>query len=100
MMMPAEGAENAEVDGFERRPPHHVDLAEIGRHRAPDDVGHTVSPSDQILRPGADDDRRLHNDCHEREREHEPQRQADRLGPAALGELRGRGVEAQAASLR
>jgi hypothetical protein len=64
----AEGPENAEVDCFERRPPHHVDLAEIGRHRASDDVCHAVGAGNQILRPGTDDDRRLHNDRHQRKR--------------------------------
>jgi hypothetical protein len=80
--------------------PHHADLAEIGRHCAPDDVGHAVGAGNQILRPSTNYDRRLHNDCQERQRKHEAQRQADRFGPAALGELRGRRIQAQAASLR
>jgi len=98
MMTTAEGAENGEVDRFKRRPPHHVDLREIGRHRAPDDIGHAVSAGDQILRPGMDDDGRLHNGCHQRQRNHEAQRQAERFDPAALPEFRGSRVEAQAAS--
>jgi hypothetical protein len=100
MITPPTVPENAEVDGLECRPPHHVDLAEIGRHRAPDDVGHAVGASDQILRSGADDDCRLYNDCQQRQHQHEAQREADRSGPAALGELRGRRVAAQAASFR
>ena len=85
----AHGAEDAKIDRFEGRPPNHVDLAEIGRHRAPDDVGHAVGAGDQILRPGVHDDRRLRDNRQKRQHEHETQCQANCFGPAALCELPG-----------